>query len=165
VEHLKGILKILILKELEKKNLSGQELMDRIGRKTAKRPSPGSVYPILHELLNAGFLEMDRAGKRKIYSLSDRGKRVIEEYLRRERQIILSKIDILKDWGVISTEEHKNIIDFIEMKRENFLRLFELENWVKFVILLSRAAQKSREQAEKILEYAISLMESEVRER
>jgi len=159
VEQLKGILKILILKELEKENLSGQELMDRIGQKTAKRPSPGSVYPLLHELLNSGFLEMRVEGKRKIYSLSEHGKKVLKEYSEKEKQAILSKIEVLRDWGVISGEEHVNILEFIEMKRDSFIKLFELKNWVKFVSMLSKIAHNSKEDAEEILEKAIYLIE------
>ncbi len=164
MEQLKGILKILILKELERNSLSGQELMNRIGQKTAKRPSPGSVYPILHELLSSGFLDMRVDGKRKIYSLSDHGKRVLEEFSKREKQAILSKIEVLRDWGVISTEESNDMIDFVEMKRENFLRLFRLRNWVRFVTMLSKIARKSEERAEEILESAIRQMEDEVEE-
>jgi len=159
VEHLRGILKILILKELEKENLSGKELIDRIGIKTAKKPSPGSVYPLLHELLDSGFLEVRVSGKRKIYSLSEHGRRVLEEYSEREKQAILSKIQVLKDWGVISSDEHDNLLEFVQMKRDSFLRLFGLRNWIKFVALLSKTAENSKEAAEKILENAICLIE------
>ncbi len=159
MEHLRGILKILILKELEKENLSGKELIDRIGIKTAKKPSPGSVYPLLHELLDSGFLEVRVSGKRKIYSLSEHGRRVLEEYSEREKQAILSKIQVLKDWGVISSDEHDNLLEFVQMKRDSFLRLFGLRNWIKFVALLSKTAENSKEAAEKILENAICLIE------
>ena len=56
------------------------------------------------------------------------------------------------------------MIDFVEMKRENFLRLFRLRNWVRFVTMLSKIARKSEERAEEILESAIRQMEDEVEE-
>lgn len=160
--YLKGILKILILRELEKNDLSGQELMERIAQKTAKRPSPGSVYPLLHELQNAGFLEVKVLGKRKVYSLSEIGKDALKDYAEREKQAILLKIQALKEWGVLTEEEYTNLIEFMNLKRENFLRLFELRNWVRFVIMLSKTAAESKEKAERVLERAIDCISEEV---
>lgn len=160
--HLKGILKILILRELEKNDLSGQELMERIAQKTAKRPSPGSVYPLLHELQNAGFLDVKVSGKRKVYSLSDVGRDALRDYAEREKQAILLKIQALKEWGVLNSDEYANLIGFMNVKRENFLRLFELRNWVRFVVMLSKTAAESKEKAEKVLERAIEFISEEV---
>ncbi|AKG91378.1 transcriptional regulator, PadR family [Geoglobus ahangari] len=162
--HLKGILKILILKELEKESLSGLELIDRIEKKTAKRPSPGSVYPLLKELQSAGFLEVRAVGKSKVYSLSELGRRALTEYAEKEMQALLTKLGVLKEWGILSEDEYDNLTEFMKMKRENFLRLFELRNWVKFVVMLSRAAAESRERAEKMLEKAIECISEEVGE-
>lgn len=51
-----GILKLLILKELEKSDTTGYELIQKISIKTSK--NPGSVYLLLKEL-NNGFFDCE----------------------------------------------------------------------------------------------------------
>lgn len=150
----RGILKLLILKELEKNDATGYELIQRISIK-AKRPSPGSVYPLLKELTNSGFLNVRVEGNKKIYSLSEKGKTVLEEASKREKEAILRKIEVLKASGIISKEEANKMLQFISMKRELWTKLFELRNWMQFLNLLAKAIEKSKSEVEEIIDDAI----------
>lgn len=109
--QVRGILKLLILKELEKSDTTGYELIQKISIKTSK--NPGSVYPLLKELNNAGFLTVRVEGNKKIYSLSRKGKKVLEEASKREKEAILRKIEVLKVSGIIGEDEAIEMIQFI----------------------------------------------------
>ncbi len=157
--HVKGILKLLILKELEKSDATGYELIQKISVKTSKKPSPGSVYPLLKELANSGFLTVRVEGNKKIYSLSEKGKKVLEEALKQEKEAILRKIEVLKSSGILSEDEADKMFQFISMKKELWMKLFELRNWTRFLHLLANALEKSKSEVEEILDEAIKKLE------
>ncbi len=157
-KQVKGILKILILKELEKNEATGYELIQKISTKM-KKPSPGSVYPLLKELASAGFLNVRAEGNRKIYSLSEKGKAVLEEASKREKEAILRKIEVLKSSGIISEDEASKMFQFISMKRELWMKLYELRNWIQFLNLLAEAIEKSKSEVEEIIDEAIRKLE------
>lgn len=75
----KGNLKIIVLKELSKKDMSGYSLMKSLAEATGKKPSPGSIYPLLDELRSNGLVSMKEEGRKKIYSLTKTGKEHAKE--------------------------------------------------------------------------------------
>ncbi len=158
-EPLRGLLKLLILKEIEKRESTGYELIKRIGSKISKEPSPGSVYPLLRELAGAGFLDFRIEGNKKLYSISDRGKAVLEEATKREKEAILRKIEVLKASGILKEDEAVEMFEFVKMKREAWLRLFEIENWSKFISLVLGALEISRSDVEAVIADAIKKLE------
>ena len=124
-DRIRGILKLLILKELEKSDATGYELIQKISIK-AKKPSPGSVYPLLKELANAGFLNVRVEGNKKIYSLSEKGKAVLEEASKREKEAIIRNwaqfINLLVKAIEKSKSEVEEIIDETIRKLEELIR-------------------------------------------
>ena len=157
-DRVRGVLKLLILKELEKSDATGYELIQKISAK-AKKPSPGSVYPLLKELANASFLNVRVEGNKKIYSLSEKGKAVLEEASKREKEAIMRKIEVLKASGIISEDEANKMFQFISMKRELWMKLHELRNWARFINLLAKAIEKSKSEVEEIVDETIKKLE------
>ncbi len=74
---MRGLLGFLILFLLSKKNMHGQELADEIEKRRGDKPSPGTIYPALKGLKEAGFLDEDKVGKTITYSLTPRGKKAL----------------------------------------------------------------------------------------
>ena len=72
---MRGFLSFLILFLLSKKPMHGQEIADEIEKRKGERPSPGTIYPALKSLKEAGFIVEEKAGKAITYSLTDEGKR------------------------------------------------------------------------------------------
>ncbi len=72
---MRGFLSFLILFLLSKKPMHGQEIADEIERRKGERPSPGTIYPALKSLKEAGFISEEKNGKAITYSLTDEGKR------------------------------------------------------------------------------------------
>ncbi|MBA2852016.1 DNA-binding PadR family transcriptional regulator [Methanococcus maripaludis] len=74
-KKVKELIKILILKFLEKENLHGYILISNIKEITGISVSPSMVYPILSNLKTAGLIEVEKTEDRgkKIYKLTKDG--------------------------------------------------------------------------------------------
>ena len=74
---MRGFLGFLILFLLSKKPMHGQEIADDIARRKGDKPSPGTIYPALKSLREAGFLNEEKEGKTITYSLTPKGKKAL----------------------------------------------------------------------------------------
>ena len=59
--------------------MNGQEISGELGRRRGTRPTPGTIYPALKELRKKGLVELERKGRKTIYTLSERGKEGLKE--------------------------------------------------------------------------------------
>lgn len=73
----KGGLRPLVLRILASGPRNGAEIMDEIERFTWGwwRPSPGSVYPLLEEMLNEGLVKKREDGR---YEITEKGRSELE---------------------------------------------------------------------------------------
>jgi len=72
---LSGYLRLLVLKQLSSREMSGYDLMKNIEKETGFwKPSAGSIYPLLNQLLGKGILDVAEEGRRRVYSLTKHGK-------------------------------------------------------------------------------------------
>jgi PadR family transcriptional regulator PadR len=74
---MRGMLGFLILFLLSKKPMHGQELAEDIAQRKGDKPSPGTIYPALKSLREAGFISEEKEGKIIVYTLTDRGKQAL----------------------------------------------------------------------------------------
>lgn len=72
---MRGMLSFLILFLLSKKSMNGKEISKEIGKRKGNRPSPGTIYPALKSLREAGLIKEKKTGKSISYSLTEDGKR------------------------------------------------------------------------------------------
>lgn len=72
---MRGMLGFLILFLLSKKPMHGQELAEEIGKRKGSKPSPGTIYPALKTLKEAGLITEEKSGKIITYSLTVDGKK------------------------------------------------------------------------------------------
>ncbi|MCW7076246.1 MAG: PadR family transcriptional regulator [Candidatus Syntropharchaeales archaeon] len=84
-----GFFKFHTLRLLNEKPMYGYEIIKEIERKTEKKPSQGSIYPILHELEKNGFVEAtwqveEKGPSRKYYNITDKGR---EEFERAKQKL------------------------------------------------------------------------------
>ncbi len=73
--ELKGFLSFLVLHELGRKPLCGDDLAEKIGRRKGGKLTPGTIYPALKELRESGLIYFEQFGRKKVYSLTDAGER------------------------------------------------------------------------------------------
>jgi PadR family transcriptional regulator, regulatory protein PadR len=88
---MRGMLGFLILFLLSKEPMHGQALADEIGKRKGEKPSPGTIYPALKNLREAGFIKEEEEGeedkikdsKTIVYSLTPRGEGALKIAKRR----------------------------------------------------------------------------------
>ena len=76
---MKGFLSFLVLRLINKKNMSGEELRKELEERRGSRPSAGTIYPVLKSLSNKGLIEeIKDSGKEKKYCITKRGQKELE---------------------------------------------------------------------------------------
>lgn len=70
----KGFLSFLILHELSKEALYGEQLAQRIGARRGDKLTPGTIYPALKNLRKETLVSFTQDGQKKIYGLTNDGK-------------------------------------------------------------------------------------------
>jgi len=75
---MKGYLNVIILKMLSHHEMSGEDIVKEIERRRGKRPSPGTIYPILKIYVKNGWIrEVPGCTKIKLYKITPKGKKEI----------------------------------------------------------------------------------------
>jgi PadR family transcriptional regulator, regulatory protein PadR len=67
---MKGYLSYLVLWIVKKKPSNGAEISAELEKRRGSKPSPGTIYPVLKDLKEKGFIASD---KNKVYSLTIKG--------------------------------------------------------------------------------------------
>lgn len=73
---MRGYLRLIVMKTLVNKKLSGYDLIKQIEKRTGTwKPSFGSIYPLLEKLLKEKLVEVEVYGRKKLYFLTKEGKK------------------------------------------------------------------------------------------
>ena len=72
-----GYLRHIVMKTLLNRKLSGYDLIKQIERDSSWKPSYGSIYPLLEKLLKEKLVQIEIQGRKKIYCLTEDGKKYI----------------------------------------------------------------------------------------
>jgi len=71
---MKGFLSFLVLRLINQKNISGEEIRQELLKRRGNRPSPGTIYPVLKSLSEKGLIEeIKDGGREKKYKITRRG--------------------------------------------------------------------------------------------
>jgi DNA-binding PadR family transcriptional regulator len=83
----RGDVRAAILALLREGPRNGYQIMSEIEERSegAWRPSPGAVYPALQQLADEGLVEAEESGGRRTFSLTEAGRRYVEENPQRAR--------------------------------------------------------------------------------
>lgn len=71
---LRGFLRLLILHELSKRPLCGDDLAEIVGKKKGSKLTPGTIYPVLKKFKKAKLVDIKKQGRKKLYHLTEEGK-------------------------------------------------------------------------------------------
>jgi len=74
----KGYLSFLLLWLLSKRSMTGVEIAIELKKRKGKKPSPGTIYPLLKHLKEVNILSID---KHKSYTLTEEGKKTLIVHL------------------------------------------------------------------------------------
>lgn len=112
----KGILRMYILFLLSKKPLYGYEIIKKIENKTKFwKPSPGTIYPLLHKMVEEKLVKKEVSKRRKVYSLTNKGKLLVKK-----TEMIRKKLrgEVLSILSQVSGIERKELKKFVEQLKE-----------------------------------------------
>ncbi|TFH00009.1 PadR family transcriptional regulator [Candidatus Thorarchaeota archaeon] len=70
---MRGLLTFQILWELDKEEMNGQQIAEKIAIRRGTKPTPGTIYPALKELKNGGLIEGEKVGRQIVYHLTPEG--------------------------------------------------------------------------------------------
>jgi formylmethanofuran dehydrogenase subunit E len=74
----KGLLNLWMLKIISEGEVSGYDIIKKVGELTGKKPSTGSVYPLLKSMENKGWIKGKSIGNKTLYKITKTGKEVVE---------------------------------------------------------------------------------------
>jgi DNA-binding PadR family transcriptional regulator len=151
---MKGFLKLVVLKEIENKDQTGYDLMSSVSNILGKKPSPGSIYPLLKELVGKGLITSKTQGRKIIYHLTMKGKIKLKELENERQTMIKTHIKISKIlscisgdleekevkcqnivFGKLSKEKNNPIIknfELVKNVRENFMTVLLSNDYIKY---------------------------------
>jgi DNA-binding PadR family transcriptional regulator len=103
-ESQKGYTRIALLILLSEKSRHGYEMMKEVEDRTEGfwKPTAGGVYPILRSLEKAGYIKGEwgpQKRKRKIYSLTESGKLILDRALMKHSQIADSMNSLFEEYA------------------------------------------------------------------
>jgi DNA-binding PadR family transcriptional regulator len=91
-----GFIRIHILYHAKVEPIYGVWIMEELGRHGYKL-TPGTLYPILHELEEKGFLRghsrIVRGKRRKYYGITSEGSRILEEVKPKIRELVAEVLE------------------------------------------------------------------------
>lgn len=78
----RGDIRTAILVALAEEPMHGYQIIQSIEARTRGtwKPSPGSIYPTLQLLSDEGLVSSEQVGERKVYSLTDAGRKAAAEF-------------------------------------------------------------------------------------
>lgn len=84
---MKGFLSFLILHELSKKKLCGEDLAETIGKRKSGKLTPGTIYPALKVLREQKLVNMKQSGRKKNYLLTKKGQKELKNTYKEFRRL------------------------------------------------------------------------------
>lgn len=151
--EIKGALKIIVLKILSDEDNTGYGLINEIKNKTGFwKPSPGSIYPLLNDLLKKRLVTCKKIKNKKIYSITSKGKRVYKKIENKKRRILKDLIEGVKFLEVLGEdkEELKYITDFLKgFEKGDFPFKENYDNLIEFRKVFFKVA-KDKKNSKKI---------------
>jgi len=106
---LKNHLKIIVMNKLKEKSLSGYDLIKEIYKSTGSwKPSFGSMYPLLKELHNNKLVSIKVVNRKKVYSLTTQGVKVLDEAVSDSQDTIRMMLKEFKVMESICSPQERN---------------------------------------------------------
>ena len=143
---MKGYLKLLVLSKLRKNSMSGTDVMNMIEITLGKKPSSGSVYPLLKELTNQKYIVFEEIGKSKVYSITEVGKDFILNLIQEKKKALIMISEVLNYAEDITGLTHKDAINVINNQKDDIDSvLYNVDILVKITSLLIVLEKKNKD--------------------
>lgn len=88
VKMIKSFMEIFILAQLRMKAMSGYDIIASIHKVFGIMVSPGTVYTRIYRMERDGLIEGNTDEKKRIYMLTEKGEKIIEDVLNAKKPIL-----------------------------------------------------------------------------
>ena len=149
---IKGYFKILALRELSQKEQTGYDLIHSLETVFGKRPSAGSMYPLLNGFLKEGYVTVRQDGRKKIYAITAKGRNALAAVLREKEALMMKSTELLRLVASFTDKkELKSINKLIDhMKSSSELLLTNIDLWASMKdVMLRLTSRKDYPQKQK----------------
>lgn len=92
---IKGYLKLFFLKKIKASECTGYDLISSAETVLGKKPSTGSVYPLLNQLLTDKYIKLKEENRKKIYSITKKGEILLKNLMDEKRKLLQSHEKIM----------------------------------------------------------------------
>ena len=153
---MQGYMKIFVLRELVKKEMTGYELMKSFGDFTGSKPSPGTIYPLLNDLLKKGMATVSAKNNKKIYRISRKGEKILQGLMTERKKALENIISMLST--IYSKKEISRMrmsLGVMSGEKGHFAKDFDVLSEMResiFDFLTSRQYPKKRSKFRKIIQ-------------
>ncbi len=94
-------LRLIVLKFLSKRGMSGYSLIKSISENTCWKPSTGSIYPLLISMKKENLLTVREDGRKKVYQITKEGMQELNSILDQSK-LIGNAVESLKILEMLS---------------------------------------------------------------
>lgn len=164
---MKGCLRLIVLKELLEGDKTGYLLITGLERCFGRRPSAGSVYPLMEGLHKDGLVKSMVSGRKKIYSITTKGKKAVIAILKEKEDFLLGQLELVRSFTAGKSCEdlaaHMRLSDEIASKGDRILRNIDIWSDLRSSIvdlIVSPGFERCEPQARRILSEAISRIDA-----
>ncbi|MFT4304500.1 MAG: PadR family transcriptional regulator [Candidatus Woesearchaeota archaeon] len=158
-----GYLRIMVLAELNKNPSTGYDLMKNLSLHLKKKPSPGSIYPLLSELHSENLISVKEEGRKKIYELTKKGKKSIALILSEKEKSLIEHIKLMMHFSkniskdCISKAEKlkKEMLNNPKFLSDNIKDWEELRN-IALDLLLDKNYENKKDEIKKVIKETVN---------
>ena len=135
----KGMLKFMIILELKSKPLHGYEIIKRIEARTGFwKPSPGTVYPVLKNMVDEKIIYYKTEGKKKVYYLTKKGRYIAKKISKKRKEMRSKFIEVFSKMMDI---DKKQLSTIVKAAKRNISK-DDVKLLTKIIFLLSKSNSK-----------------------
>lgn len=157
---MEGFLRALVLKSVSDQERNGYALMKAIGECTGKKPSPGSIYPLLAALESEKLLASRAEGKGTAYSITTKGKKALKELALHKQQLMVQQLEFIAYLARITGKGDEWLKEALQREpSERFIAAnlpayAELQRQIA-IIGTGKEADKDTERTKRVLEESV----------
>lgn len=162
---MRGYLRLIVMKTLTNGKLSGYQLIKQIEKNTGTwKPSFGSIYPLLEKLLKEELVELEIQGRKKIYYLTNEGKKHLKIIDKSKNTLVDKMIATWKAFGKITDKRELNfMLEVFNSLKKGQLPFKELNpelNEFRATVYEVYSANKDRKKIKSILKGTVKKLKS-----
>lgn len=162
---MRGYLRLIVMKTLANRKLSGYDLTKQIERETGTwKPSFGSIYPLLEKLLKERFVKVEVDGRKKLYFLTNEGKSHFAIINKSKDTLIDKLIAAWNAFGKITDKREMSfMMEVLNSLKKGQLPFKELNpelNEFRATMYQAYSTGKGRNKIKAILKHTIKKMKS-----